>query len=894
MNEPIDSNNRELRRDLRSEYQVGSILWRDKLLDDFVKDICDLLEHLLNDCPEKYRGEVLTSAIGESIDGFACRLPIYSVKILEILDECRTALNHRITEGQTEGNQHLAGRYVLKRKLASGGQGEIHLGYDKNLNREVAIKSILPDKSGSTIQQFRREVLIAGKLEHPNIVPVYEANLWPSDETPLPFFTMRLYPKRDLKFAIDEFHARIDTEVDSTVKRAEQLRSLLQKFLAACDAVNYAHSKGVVHCDLKPQNILIGDYGETLLADWGFSTILKSQSAEAHFDAELLNYAPVRGAGTLPYMSPEQALRKEVTRQSDVYGLGAILFQILTGSPPVSDEGGYCQILNRVQKGELRFSLLNEKNIPRQLAEICKKALSLNPKDRYGAGSNKSEGEVSIRDDVDRWLSGQPVKACSETMIEIIHRKLRSNPSLVTGVLVFSFAVAVLSFILLRHNVVLKNANQVAVEAKQRANRTAKELANTVVELERKEEQLEQTVSDLRRKEQQLQHTVEDLQDKERALVEKGGELSKAAWLGYSVIEGAYNGENPISRIATSFKNMPSIGDPKISARVRLLVELESLFQIFHSREPIFTKLAKVKNSLEELDRLVDLDPDLGLTYLARAQVRSQIWDQCNGNRMATMTAKISGIDVPTKDDVIADFNKAIAEMRGCSFAYSGRAFFQPTNDEMLTDLTRAIELDPSNGLAHRPLGELCEKKEDYEHAVSHFVKTIPFIPVAQSLFGQNGWNQRTYKLRICTNAIKWARKAETSYEKLKANAYLRLYSSSLDKFETIEMAFWTFLLSEINGSPSKAIEYIKRLKTEDFGTVDKSFNQTLAGIRLVAVVLSNELTTEDALEQLNVFKGELELNRRQKNDLNAIISKKMKDVDSKLTSALKDFVERK
>ena len=229
-------------------------------------------------------------------------------------------------------------RFRVLRPHARGGLGAVFVALDAELHREVALKQILDAHADdpTSRQRFLLEAEITGGLEHPGIVPVYGLGTYGDGR---PYYAMRFIRGDSLKEAIDRFHADDGLKSDPG-RRSLGLHKLLRRFLDVCNAIDYAHSRGVLHRDIKPGNIIVGRHGETLVVDWGLAKATgdSAESAEertlrpssASGSAETL---PGSALGTPAYMSPEQA-RGELDRlgpRSDVYSLGATLYCLLTG-----------------------------------------------------------------------------------------------------------------------------------------------------------------------------------------------------------------------------------------------------------------------------------------------------------------------------------------------------------------------------------------------------------------------------------------------------------------------------------------------------------------------------------------------------------------------------------
>jgi len=239
-----------------------------------------------------------------------------------------------------------SGRFQVLGELATGGVGQVLKGRDRDLGRDVALKVILEQHIGNEeiLKRFIEEAQIGGQLQHPGIVPVYELGLQADQR---PFFAMKLVKGRTLAAMLTD---REDP--------AEDRQRFLQIFEEICQTVGYAHSRGVIHRDLKPTNVMVGAFGEVQVLDWGFAKVLPrggiaDERASRIKTPPVTEIATVRSLGdgsesipgsvmgTLAYMPPEQALGQvdELTEQSDVFSLGAILLEILTGEPPYTGKG---------------------------------------------------------------------------------------------------------------------------------------------------------------------------------------------------------------------------------------------------------------------------------------------------------------------------------------------------------------------------------------------------------------------------------------------------------------------------------------------------------------------------------------------------------------------------
>ena len=320
-------------------------------------------------------------------------------------------------------------RFRILRPHAKGGLGQVSVALDEELRREVALKEIHPEHAHreESRGRFLVEAEVTGGLEHPGIVPVYSLGTYADGR---PYYAMRFIRGDSLKAAIERFYATKWSGRDS--ERTLELRKLLGRFVDVCNAIAYAHSRGVLHRDLKPGNIMLGNYGETLVVDWGLAKVIgqpeqtgkSDKSPELPITASGSGSAPtIAGSalGTPAYMSPEQAEGRldKLGPATDVYSLGATIYQILTGKPPIESKE-IEEILVRTVKGEVRSPREINPHIPKPLTAICQKAMSLRPQDRYLSPQKLAE-------DVERFLADEPVSVFREPLMARVGRMGRKH-----------------------------------------------------------------------------------------------------------------------------------------------------------------------------------------------------------------------------------------------------------------------------------------------------------------------------------------------------------------------------------------------------------------------------------------------------------------------------------
>ena len=230
----------------------------------------------------------------------------------------------------------MEGRYEIIRKLGQGGLGRVWLARDINLNRHVALKEI-SHKAGASetvVERFKHEAEITGRLDHPSIVPIYQ--LGEDLESGRAFYTMRFLGRTTLQDSISEYHERREEGDEDPML----LRRLLSAFVSVCHAIGHAHSRKVIHRDLKPENVVIDSFGQVIVIDWGLAKIIDDASVESLMDSVTSSTADRTSEGqvlgTPLYMAPEQAAGRldELDHRTDIYGLGSILFAIVTGYAP--------------------------------------------------------------------------------------------------------------------------------------------------------------------------------------------------------------------------------------------------------------------------------------------------------------------------------------------------------------------------------------------------------------------------------------------------------------------------------------------------------------------------------------------------------------------------------
>jgi serine/threonine-protein kinase len=372
-------------------------------------------------------------------------------------------------------------RFEPLRHYARGGLGEVFLARDAELGRTVAVKRILRFNQCDLRQrqEFLREAEITGLLEHPGVVPVYGLV---HDGQGEPCYAMRLVQGETLREAIDRFLQGFKHRRDY---QSGAFRQLLQRFIAVCNTLAYAHSRGVIHRDLKPNNIILGKYGETVVLDWGLAKQVERDEAARAGGEETVRpsssdslHKTERGStkGTPAYMSPEQALGQWdiVGPASDVFSLGATLYNLLTNSSPYKSTWSP-DVIAEASIGEIISPRQRKKEVPVALEAICLKAMARKREERYATA-------LELAADLEHWLADEPVSVYCEPWPQRLGRWARRHRGLaassVAGVAVAAICLAVVSLLMGRKNAELAAANTREQAAADLARRTIEDMTS--------------------------------------------------------------------------------------------------------------------------------------------------------------------------------------------------------------------------------------------------------------------------------------------------------------------------------------------------------------------------------------------------------------------------------
>ena len=344
------------------------------------------------------------------------------------------------------------GRYRLdaNAEIGRGGIGRVLVAFDEFLGREIAVKELLGEagssqpatprsdalsRTSAAVARFLREARVTGQLEHPNIVPVYEVGVRANGAF---YYTMKLVRGRTMTKALRDCGSLGDR------------LKLLPHYVDLCNAVAYAHSRGVVHRDLKTENVMLGEFGETVVLDWGLAKVhgkkdirgkeIARELAVLH-DAKTGHTVDGSAIGTPAYMSPEQADGKvdEIDERSDVWSLGAVLYEVLTGRPPFQGFTPF-DVIGKVLKERIAPPREIDPAIPAELEAVAMKALTRDKAARY-----QKAGELSS--EVQAYMTGGRIKAYDYSSWELMkgfvakHRAASALVGIIFALVIASSAV---------------------------------------------------------------------------------------------------------------------------------------------------------------------------------------------------------------------------------------------------------------------------------------------------------------------------------------------------------------------------------------------------------------------------------------------------------------------
>ncbi|MEZ6089615.1 MAG: protein kinase [Pirellulaceae bacterium] len=323
-------------------------------------------------------------------------------------DDPRWKPLERIHPPRGGSNPASESRFQKLKSHAQGGLGEVFRAEDSELNRTVALKEIQAKYSHDAASRMRfvLEAEVTGQLEHPGIVPIYSLGRYNDGR---PYYAMRFIQGISLHEAIKSYHQTRPVMTSANYYELA-MQQLLRRFIDVCHAIDYAHHRGVLHRDIKPANVMLGNFGETLVVDWGLAKLLDVPTSDSSLatqqdDFQLIHTQSGAAVGTPHYMSPEQASGQSdgLTPATDIYSLGATLFVLLTNQHAVDGKSAE-EVCVKVKRGDIRSPRDLVPAIPAPLTAVCRRAMAFDPKERYRSASVLAE-------DIEHWLADDLVEA---------------------------------------------------------------------------------------------------------------------------------------------------------------------------------------------------------------------------------------------------------------------------------------------------------------------------------------------------------------------------------------------------------------------------------------------------------------------------------------------------
>jgi eukaryotic-like serine/threonine-protein kinase len=364
---------------------------------------------------------------------------------------------------------HTQTDFTMLESIDQGGMGEILIAKDNELGRTVAFKKIHEHvaKVPSYLGRFFMEAQVTAQLQHPNIVPVYEMKVDGNNAG----YAMKLIQGKTLAGLITETKNQLDKR--GKLGKRHNLSARLEHFLKVCDAMHYAHRKGVIHRDLKPLNVMVGPFNEVYVMDWGIAKIISvddnvfddlTEKVDSTGDDDTGDTKPGQLLGTPAYMSPEQANGQNdiIDHRSDLFSLGLILFELVTLRRAYVADEKY-KVIEKAELAKLAVPVRypRQPSIPKQLIAIIRKATQLDPDDRYATVD-------ALADDIRRYMRGAAIKARRDTLVQKLMRWMNRHRLAVLNIVVYT---VILSLVVVSWSFYQQQQARIAVQLQgQRMN----------------------------------------------------------------------------------------------------------------------------------------------------------------------------------------------------------------------------------------------------------------------------------------------------------------------------------------------------------------------------------------------------------------------------------------
>jgi len=623
------------------------------------------------------------------------------------------------------------GAYVIDGFLGRGGMGVVYKAKDPNLDIDVAIKTMIGDSASKAMKlRFIDEGRAVAKLKHPNIVGVKKTGYVKSEDGELIYIAMDFIKGKDLSKIIDE-----DELGSNAFERSRNSAELMSKVARALD---YAHSKKIIHRDVKPENILVDEEGEPYLTDFGLARIVREQEKRLTKSHEVM--------GTPKYMSPEQAAStKEADRRTDVWALGAIMYEILTGVAPF-DGTTPLNVLAKIMKDDPVQPRKLDNRIDKDIETITMKALEKELEKRY-----QTAGELA--EELERYMRGDPIKARPVGFLGRQVRKAKRQPAKYGSIAAGLLAIAV--------------AAPLTIQAMGKASEA---------EEQRQEESARAKKADAKAKE------LEEKRQKERERKEKFEAIRKQAMPFYQ------NGKNIFDEMQTAKrdKSWDAVGKyqkqslEELAKAIDIIEELPAEYNIpnaFYLRGKILKEQGKIDAADKDLSKTIELQPQNALALYEKAMLlvvkNENLVTEDDISKAKKQYDKLVKLGI-AKDK--ANLVKAVIHYyKGeheeafnllnsliSNNSRHGEALFQRARNYLKTNSMEAaikdyeicVELNDRDWQSHNSLAVCYSMTRQFKDANEHYEKTIelnPKFPIAYENFGRVLYEQRKFQEAIDT-----------------------------------------------------------------------------------------------------------------------------------------------
>lgn len=614
---------------------------------------------------------------------------------------------------------------VLERKeqLGVGGMGEVYRVFDKRLGRHAALKILRQDKeSKERLSRFLREGEITARLEHPAIPPVYEAG---TNSAGQHYILMKVIEGQSLGERIRAIHKNERPAM-------ELLRPLLEAMIPVCEAIAYAHNQGILHRDLKPDNIMLGEFGEVMVMDWGIARdlnddrgSLESLDAIQVEDSELEKEGlTLDGAviGTPGYMPPEQANGQSVSPGADVFALGAILTTILTGAGPVRGATPFKLIVSTI-KGEIESPRDRHPGVPKALNAIVEKALHPQLSERFTSVEDLSR-------ELKAYLAGMNVSVYRYSLGERLTNLLGRSPGLVLGLFAGTLMLAISGVLGVQtYNTQLRedDAKRLKETFEKRLKRLETSQKNFALAL------------DLARRGARREEVRETIR---LALENSDRSLDQLLFAARIYEEGKLYRE-ALALLNEATERYP----PAYQAlyAIHKLTTRQNLSTGFASTEALekLIRLAKERGESNEYTLLSDgIEKHNQQKYEEAIRIFDKIQSSTKNHKMMFTFRGASNIALERFDRAFVDLNRALSHdpLDATALHYRGICYERSQDDDnAFDDFSRSLKLRPDQATLYVRRGLIWERKGKLDNALQDIERAIALNPKNPEYYKNKG-----------------------------------------------------------------------------------------------------------------------------------------------------------